>query len=1165
MNDSAQGPVGDTIAPHPATQFSGLWRGGEPPDLAGFLARLGPLPEADLVAVLLVDQRRRWEVGRPLGCEDYLERFPLPAGGEPRMELVYGEIALRQERGEAVELAEYQRRFPDLAERLKVQFEVRQALSSLMPTTTAGWARPVPVGVPGTDDPFPSVPGFEIVRLLGVGGMGVVYLARQPSLDRLVALKMIRADNAAPAFRERFLAEAAVIARLRHPGIVVIHELGEHDGQPFFALEYCPHGSLAARLGGKPQDPLTAAGLVRRLAEAVEAAHRAGVVHRDLKPGNVLLTDGEGPEPSPKITDFGLARRIDLPGSNEATAVVGTAPYLPPEQARGEAPTPAADVYALGAVLYEMLTGRPPFLGASFAATLEQVLAGDPVPPRRLQPGTPADLDTICLKCLRYQPAERYASAQEAAEDLGRFLRHEPIRARPVGRLERLRKWARRRPAVAGLSAALLLVALVGFAGVVWKWRGERGQRLRAEAAEGVALEKAAAESEQRERAQTFLAFNSVALAQREWLAGNLPRAVEALDDCPPDRRDWEWRHLRRLCQGGERSVHLGEGAVFSADGRFAAWTEKDKTVVHDLDTGKQLFRAIGTPLTLTSSGRLLTTLGNQLGVFRWSKDGKVGDPQVLKPDPNAVWSNKGYRHAAFSEDGRLMVTSAGAGTALPLPDKGGAVKIERSPARTILWDLETGKARFTLPDTAGEAACLALSPDGSRLATACDDRPGEVRVWDGASEKPLAILGASRQPICCLAFDSKGKRLAASDEAGVIHVWDDLAGRPMALRGHQGPVRALAFSAGGQRLASGGSDRLVRVWDLRRGHQAFVQRGHGLEVERLAFRASDRELLAADGRVAHVWPAGHGPATRRLEGAPEAVRGVAFRPDGRQIAAGLADGRVQVWGWPDGRPARVLGKPQMGRPLGDFSCLAFSPDSRLVTVMQSPRKGDGSGVAVHDADTGEAKHEVWPRQLLPAVAFAPAGWLATAGWDGTVKRWEGGHEINAHQVPKMPCLGVAVSSDGEHVLVTGCVPNGAGSLTLLKADSGEVVWQEAAPAGYLRPAVFSPDGRLVAAARRSADRSGAEVVVLDAVTGESRRRLRCDGYWVMGLAFHPGGRLAVADRSGITLWDPASGRQVLALPVSEPIEGLAFDPNGHWLACGTADGGVMLYDGRPP
>jgi tRNA A-37 threonylcarbamoyl transferase component Bud32 len=277
------------------------------------------------------------------------------------------------------------------------------------------------------------LPGYEILGELGRGGMGVVYKARQVGANRLVALKMILADeHASAAERARFRTEVEAVARLAHPNVVQVYEVGEHEGKPFFSLEYCPGGSLEGKLAGTPQPPAEAARLVEVLARAVQAAHERQVVHRDLKPANVLLLE----DGTPKITDFGLARKLDEAGQTAASyAVLGTASYMAPEQARGKVREvgPAADVYALGAILYECLTGRPPFKAASLADTLLQVIGDEPVPVRRLQPKVPADLETVCLKCLHKEAGRRYASAAELADDLGRFVAGEPIRARPVG------------------------------------------------------------------------------------------------------------------------------------------------------------------------------------------------------------------------------------------------------------------------------------------------------------------------------------------------------------------------------------------------------------------------------------------------------------------------------------------------------------------------------------------------------------------------------------------------------------------------------------------------------------------------------------------------------------------------------------------------------------
>jgi tetratricopeptide (TPR) repeat protein/predicted Ser/Thr protein kinase len=335
--------------------------------------------------------------------------------------------------------------------------------------TQAAGASPAPAAAA-----LPAIPGYEVLGVLGRGGMGVVYQARQTALRRLVALKMILAGgHATDEQRARFRTEAEAAARLQNPNVVQIHEVGEHDGLPFFSLEFVDGGSLAKRLDGTPWPPRQAAQLVEVLARAVHAAHQRGIVHRDLKPANVLLTaDG-----TPKVTDFGLAKVLDATaGPTNTGAVLGTPSYMAPEQAGGYPhPTgPATDVYALGAVLYELLTGRPPFKGETPLATVAQVVGKEPVPPRALQPGVPRDLDTVCLKCLQKEPAKRYASAEALADDLRRFVAGQPILARPVGPLGRLGRWARRQPVVAGLLGALLLALVLGLSGVslLW-WRAE--------------------------------------------------------------------------------------------------------------------------------------------------------------------------------------------------------------------------------------------------------------------------------------------------------------------------------------------------------------------------------------------------------------------------------------------------------------------------------------------------------------------------------------------------------------------------------------------------------------------------------------------------------------------------------------------------------------------
>jgi tRNA A-37 threonylcarbamoyl transferase component Bud32 len=305
-------------------------------------------------------------------------------------------------------------------------------------------------------------PGYEILGELGRGGMGVVYKARQIKADRLVALKMILSGgHAGEDERHRFRTEGEAVARLQHPGIVQVFEIGEYDGRSFFSLEFCPGGSLDRKLAGTPLRPIEAAVLVQHLAHAMHAAHEARVIHRDLKPANILLAaDG-----SPKVTDFGLARKLDEAGQTATGSVMGSPSYMAPEQAEGRKDVGApADVYALGAILYECLTGRPPFKAATALDTMHQVIAEEPVTIRRLIRRMPADLETVAMKCLQKQPEKRYASAAALADDLGRFLAGKPIAARPVGTAERAWRWCRRNPVVLLLGLLWLLVLLFLFA-----------------------------------------------------------------------------------------------------------------------------------------------------------------------------------------------------------------------------------------------------------------------------------------------------------------------------------------------------------------------------------------------------------------------------------------------------------------------------------------------------------------------------------------------------------------------------------------------------------------------------------------------------------------------------------------------------------------------------
>jgi eukaryotic-like serine/threonine-protein kinase len=495
-----------------ARSFEEAWLQGQKPSIDDYLHTAGTDKRALIIELVHADLELRLKAGEGARVENYLARYPeLAHDADVVRDLIAAELSMRRRLETDLSLDEFVRRFPEYKKHLSALAQARQpgldgattvsenVSPALEKAPQRASSRLAPLSPPST-----RVPGYEILGTLGRGGMGVVYKARHLELKRIVALKMILAgDHASPELLERFRLEARAVARIQHPNIVQIYEVGEAAGRPFFSLEFVDGGSLHKQMAGSPLSPQPAAALVETLARAMQVAHECGIVHRDLKPANILLASGGrqlselassggaysgqahsggassgrthsgGSRPTvadwvPKITDFGLAKQLEGDsGQTRSGAVMGTPSFMAPEQASGKAVGPLADVYALGAILYDLLTGRPPFKGADVPDTLDQVKHQEPVPPSRLQPKVPRDLETICLKCLRKEPAGRYASAAELADDLHRYLASEPIKARPVGLRERALKFARRRPWVvaAGVLAAALLFSLFASGG----------------------------------------------------------------------------------------------------------------------------------------------------------------------------------------------------------------------------------------------------------------------------------------------------------------------------------------------------------------------------------------------------------------------------------------------------------------------------------------------------------------------------------------------------------------------------------------------------------------------------------------------------------------------------------------------------------------------------
>jgi eukaryotic-like serine/threonine-protein kinase len=753
----------------------------------------------------------------------------------------------------------------------------------------------------------PTIPGYDIDSELGRGGMGVVYRATERNLHRTVALKMILTGaHASPRELDRFRAEAGVVATLEHPHIIRIHAIGDHEGLPFLSLEFMSGGNLAQKLAKQPQPARSSAESIETLARTVAFAHRRGIIHRDLKPANILLAN----DGTAKISDFGLAKRLDEGGTGATVSgIVGTPNYMAPEQVSGNgAVGSAVDVYALGAVLYEMLCGHPPFQGETPFDTLLQVSHQEPVPPRRLRPTIDRDLETICLKCLEKSPTNRYLSALTLAEDLRRYLAGEPIHARPASPWMRAVKWSQRRPVVAALLASIVGLAIVSFGLVTYLWNraesnaaNERVARLENERlSAGVWIDQAASLCEKGDVGEGLLSY---------------AKAFELAERC--GAADLE--HVARVNLAGWPGHLVRQRSTF-------AHRSQVNVVAYSPD------------------GTRFLTAGTDRMVRIWRTDTET---EAMPPFDHAA----AVASAVFSPDGRSIAVGCG--------------NADDSGAEAVVWDLAT-RATLHLPHRASVVS-VAFSSKGDALLTVCAE---SAQLWDRATgQRRVPPLRHKGHLTAVAQLSPDGSKIVTGGTDHAAHLWDATTGEEhMPPLAHPGPgtIRAVAFRPDGAAVVTGGDDGDACLWDVATGNQIGAPLPHHGLVTCCAF-SPDGRILAVGCRLneagianrrdvevggeVKLWKMNEAAYLATLPH-PLTVLALAFSNDGRWLMTGGMDDRARLF---DADTGSMIGKPLLH-------------DGHVVALAFDPRDGRTALTGCAGAEPGVA--HLW--ELPPPRDFGP-------------------------------------------------------------------------------------------------------------------------------------------------------------------------------------------------
>jgi WD40 repeat protein/tRNA A-37 threonylcarbamoyl transferase component Bud32 len=1152
-----------------------------------------------------------------------MDTEPNPSSREQHVNEAIAAYLEAADAGQAPDRKAFIAHHPDIAADLEAFFADQDQFERLAEPLNPSTVVPSPDGAEaptlGSSKTVTAAPGeriryfgdYELLEELARGGMGVVYKARQVSLNRTIALKMILSGQlASEADVQRFHSEAEAAANLDHPNIVPIYEVGEHEGQHYFSMKLIEGGSLSQAVS-RGWGPLSsketqrqAARLLALVARAVHHAHQRGILHRDLKPSNILL-DANG---EPHVTDFGLAKRIQADSKLTQTgAIVGTPSYMAPEQARSEKVlTTAVDVYSLGAILYELLTGRPPFQASTPMDTLLQVLDQEPTAPRKLNRHLDRDLETICLKCLEKEPQRRFDSPAAMSDDLERWLIGEPIHARPYTNADRVVKWAKRRPAVASLLCATALAILIGFAAVTWQWqltkeaRNDAEQKAQAEAkakddareAQGIADKQRQLAEGALANARTNLYFNQIALADREWQANHVARTEEILEECEPGLRGWEWHYLKRLCHS-ELMNFAADGVVrnlaFSSDGKSITMAcFGGTTAVFNAETGQKSlshpasFFGMKSPYygttALSSDGRWIVLGDNETTI--WVCDLMSGKPVFKFAGPSELVTHPVLLSADGQHVGVMQSERRKVENKMEVVGGKQVVTISSNANRQKrsmkILEVPTGKEIFALADLPFPTLSLALSPDNHHLAVGASGASGSTnRIWDLTTGKLVSSYGSNTT--VALAFSPDSKYLASGGQDKLVKVLDITKGKdPVDLFGQTAPVYCIAFSPNGKVLASGSEDRLIKIWDAVAGREILTLRGHRGVITSLAFNSDGSYLVSGStDRTAKVWNVSSGQ-----EGLPihsDDLIDIAFLSRQEALLSATLHPKMTIWNIRSGLEVRTVteslweslrssmkgGLTGPGYNLSHYgACLSRNGELFALKVNNEIKLYDARTCRAirtiipevpESLKDGEIRNGVRSFSQIPLLGFSYDGTRLAGAfrtrtqaqfiiWDTSTGKLESTFEGKADFIEQL-----AIAPSGNQ-LATALL---SGKVAILDVKSGQevlhILTRGTLGLHNFSKIGFSPDGNQLAAFKL--DGTG---IIWDAQDGKEVMHIQASDNPVISFIFHPDGRrLATGSVDGtVKLWDSRNGKEALILRgLNEAVRGLAFNEDGTFLA----------------